>query len=130
RRSLRRSRLLSLRYFLFAQGEIRLAPAGHSHRLGLVLGALMPRCHGVASIGNVFDLVVAAVFRFGKIRGWADDDISRHIRVHIAEHRHDASLIEGKGTLFTLGPRAEIVSCFLIAADRSPEDVVLYGVAI
>src|ERR1035437_2531629 len=110
---LRRSPLLSLRYSLLAQSEIRLAPAGHSHRIGLVLGAFMPRRYGVASIGNVFDLVVAAVVRFGKIRSRADHDISRHVWMDIAEYRDDSGLIEGKGALFTLRPRAEIVSCFL-----------------
>jgi hypothetical protein len=50
--------------------------------------------------------------------------------VYIAEQRHDARLIEGEGPLFTLGPRPQIVSCFLVAADRSPEDIVLHIVAI
>src|SRR5579863_10437832 len=115
---------------LFAQGEVRFGFSRYGHRLGPVLRAFVPRDHGVAAIGYVFDLVIAAVVGLGKIGSWTDDKIPRHIRVHIAEQRYDARFIEGKGPLFTLGPRPEIVSCFLVAADRSPEDIVLHVVAI
>ena len=70
RRSLRRSPLLSLRYSLLAQGEIRFAPARHSHGLGLILGALVPCGDGVAAIGNVVDLVASRLVGDGEIRGW------------------------------------------------------------
>src|ERR1700687_2958418 len=53
---------------LLTQGELRFATAGSSHRLRLILGAFVPHHQGVAAVGNVFDLVIAAVVGFGKIR--------------------------------------------------------------
>ena len=45
--------------FLFAQSEVCFAVARHSDRLGLVLGAFMPRGYGVAAVGNILDFVGA-----------------------------------------------------------------------
>src|ERR1700690_750692 len=115
---------------LFAQRKISLGVAGYGDGLGLILGAFMPRAYRVTAVGNVFNFVTAAIVGFGKIGSWGDDNISLHFRMHIAEQRNHAHLIEGIGTLFALGPRSEIVSCFLVAGDRSPKDVVLHVVAI
>src|SRR5580700_1598137 len=90
----------------------------------------MPRYYGVAAIGNVFDFVIAALVGLGKIRSRTDNEISLHIRVYVAEQRNDAWLVEGKGSLFTLRPSTEIMSGFLVTANRRPEDVVLHIVAI
>ena len=123
RRSLARQYWL---HSLLRQGEIRFALARNGDGLGLILRAFVPRRDRIAAIGNVFDLVVPAVVSLGEIRSWADHDVSRHLRMHVAEQRHDARLIERERTLLTLGPRAQIVSELLVAADRSPEDVVLH----
>jgi len=61
---------LSRCYSLLTQGEICFAPSGHSHGLGLVLGALMPGCHRVAAIGCIFDLVISAIVGLCKIFSW------------------------------------------------------------
>src|SRR6266536_5400838 len=90
----------------------------------------MPNRDRVAAIGNVLDFVIPAVVCFGKMWGWADNDISRHLRMYIAEHRNDPRLIEGEGTFFTLRPGSQIVPRFLVSADRGPKDVMLHGVAI
>src|SRR5580700_11650011 len=116
--------------YLLAHGEIRFGVARDGDRFGLVLGAFVPHDYGVAAVRNVFDFVIAAVIRFGKIGSWADNEISRHFRVYVAEQRYGARLIEGKRPLFTFGPRPEIVSCFLVAADSCPENIVLHIVAI
>src|SRR5208282_1004738 len=115
---------------LLTQSEIRLAPAGDGHGLGLILCALMPNGKCVAAVGNVFDLVIARVVSFGKVWSWADDDISRHFRVYVAKQRDYARFIEGKGPLLTLRPRPQIVSRFLVGTNRGPENVMLHAVAI
>src|SRR5271157_3059202 len=125
-----KSRTTTPRGSLLRQGEVCFTPTCHGDGLRLILGAFVPDGDRVAAVRNVFDLVIAAVVGLGKIGSWAHNQISRHIRVYIAEQWYDACLVEGKGTLFTLGPRPEIVSCFLVAADRSPEDVVLHRVAV
>src|SRR5579863_4508199 len=117
-------------YSLLGQGEVRLASASHSHRLRLILGALVPHGYGVTAVGNVFDLVAPAVARLREIRSWADDDISRHVGVDIAEQRHDPGFIECEGTLLAFWPCPKIVRGFLVASDGRPEDVVRDIVAI
>src|SRR5579864_6323977 len=52
---------------LLCQGEIRFAAASHGDGLRLILRTLMPDRHRVAAIGNVFDLVGAAVVAFSEI---------------------------------------------------------------
>src|SRR5208283_898425 len=129
-RSAERTRIARSSFSLLTQGEIRFTPAGYSDGLGLIFRAFMPRRYRVTAVGNVFDLVIAAVVGYGKIGSWADNDICRHFRMYVAEQRHRAHLVEGEGTLFTLGPGSEVVSCFLVGADRSPEDVMLHTVAV
>ena len=46
---------------LLTQGEIRFGVACDRHRLRLALGALVPCCHGVTAVGNVFNLVFAGL---------------------------------------------------------------------
>src|SRR5579863_10172319 len=91
-----------LQHSLLAQGEIRFAAAGNSHRLRLIFRALMPYDQVVAAIGHIFDFVVAAVVGLGKIRSWADNDVSAHFWMNIAKQRYHASFIEAKGTFFAL----------------------------
>src|SRR5579872_6782837 len=82
---------------LLRQSEIRLAAAGYGDGLRLILRAFVPGGQGVASVGNVFDLVVPAVIGLCKIRSGTDDQISRHVGVHVAKQRHHTWLVESKG---------------------------------
>ena len=45
------------RHSLLTQGEVCFRVARHRDGLRLVLDAFVPRCYGVAAVGNVFDLV-------------------------------------------------------------------------
>lgn len=48
---------------LFAQCEVRFAVARHCDRLGLVLGAFVPRGYLVTAVGDVLDFVFARLIR-------------------------------------------------------------------
>src|SRR5580704_9927925 len=90
----------------------------------------MPRGHSVTTVGNVFDLEIATVVRFCEVRSWADNYISRHFRVYVAQHGHDPWLSECERTFFTLRPSSEIVPRLLITINRGPKGVMLHGVAV
>src|SRR5437667_2568041 len=109
---------------LFAQREIRLALAGHSHGLGLLLGALVPRGHGIASVRNIFNLVTSGLVSDGKVWCGGYYDVSRHLGMDIAQQRHGAGIVELESLLLTLRPGTEVVPQLLVAADRDPESVV------
>src|SRR5579864_5972078 len=109
---------------LLGQSEIGFAAARNRNWLGLILRAFVPDDESVTSIRNVFDLVAAAVVRLREVRSWRNNQVSRHFRVYVAEQRHDAGLVKGERPLLALGPGAEIVSGFLVGADRCPKDVV------
>src|SRR5579864_3832172 len=90
----------------------------------------MPRGHCITPVGNVFDFVIAAVVRLGKEWSGADNYISRHFRMYVAQHGHDPGLRECERTFFTFRPRSEIVPRFLITIDRGPKGVMLHSVAV
>src|ERR1039457_2342881 len=102
---------------LFAQREVCFCVARYSDRLGLVLGALMPRSYGVASVGNVLDLVFARLVRGFEVWGGRHDDITGHLRMDIAQQRHRARIVKLEAQFFALRPGAEVVGEFFIAAD-------------
>src|SRR5579862_2484826 len=81
---------------LFRKREIRFAPTRHRNGLGLRLRAFVPDHKRVGPIRNVLDLVVAVVIRLGEVGGRTDNNVSSHLRVHIAEKRHNAGLVEGE----------------------------------
>src|SRR5690349_6081414 len=94
---------------LLGQGEIGLSAASDCNGLGLVLCPFVPDDKRVASIRDVFNLVVAALVGLRGIRSRGDHKVSRHFGVHVTEQRHDAWLVEGERSLLALGPGAEIV---------------------
>src|ERR1700687_3152061 len=93
----------------FAQSEIRLGVTRHRHRFGLVLGTFVPSYDGVASVWNIFNLVVPRLVRSSKIRCGNDHEVSRHLRVHVAKYRHRAWGVELERLPLTLRPGAEVV---------------------
>src|ERR1700757_3848367 len=84
----------------------------------------MPNHKSIGPVRNVFDLVVPAVVGLRKIRRWADDQVTSHLRMDIAQHRHCTRLVEGEGTLLAFRPGPEVVSSLLVPADCSPKDVL------
>src|SRR5271167_1768572 len=90
----------------------------------------MPGDHVVFAIGNVLDLVIPASVSLGEVWRRANNDVARHLRVDVAKQRHHARLVKFEGTLLALRPGAEIVAFLLVAADRRPEHVVLYRIAV
>ena len=48
----------------------------------------------------------------------------------VTQQRDNARLVEFEGALFALRPGAKIVALLFIPADRRPENVVLYVVAV
>src|SRR5438046_7880004 len=103
---------------LFAQREIRLALAGHSHGLGLLLGALVPRGHGIASVRNIFNLVTSGLVSDGKVWCGGYYDVSRHLGMDIAQQRHGAGIVGLESILLTLRPGTDVVRHIPVAAHR------------
>src|SRR5271166_4618279 len=122
-----RARLLST---LFGEGEVGFTGSGNVHRLGLSLHAFVPGHDVVLAIRNVVDLVVPAGIGLSEVGSGADDDIARHLGVHVAQQRHHTWRTECEWPLFALRPRAQIVSVLLVAADRRPKHIVLHVVTI
>src|SRR6266436_7362936 len=90
----------------------------------------MPRGRGITTVGNVFDLVIAAVVCLCEVWSWADNYISRHFRMYVAQHGHDPRLNECERTFFTFRPSSEIVPRLLITIDRGPKGIMLHAVAV
>src|SRR5713226_4571979 len=115
---------------LLAQGKIRFGIASDINRLRLVLGAFMPRDYGVAAVGNILDLVGSRLIGLSVVRSWRHNDVTRHLRMHVAQQGHSAGVIELEGELLSFWPCAEVMTEFLVPPDRSPEDVVGNAVAV
>src|SRR5579859_1099115 len=92
-------------------------------RLGFL--AFVPCGHGVSAVRNVGDAEGAVRGGFRELAGRNHDDVTRHLRMHVAEQRHYAGFGEFEGLLLALRPGAHIVAFLLVARDRRPENVVL-----
>src|SRR5512133_329770 len=115
---------------LLTQSEIRFGVARDRHRLGLVLGTFMPSSNRVTAVRNVLNLVLARLVAGGVVGRGHDDDVCRHLRVNVAEKWGCSRTIKLEGPLLSLWPSSQVVPKFLVAADRSPKDVVRDLVAV
>src|SRR5664279_271339 len=95
---------------LVRKRKIDLIGARDAHRLGLLLYPFVPCDEVVLAIWDVIDFVVPALVSLGKVRRWADNDVTRHLRMCVAKQRNHAGLVKLKPALFTLRPGAEVVS--------------------
>src|SRR5579859_4564298 len=89
-----------------------------------------PRLQRILSCWDVLDFKIAVLVGHRKIRCRHHDDIARHFRMHVAQQRNAAEIIELERFLFALGPGAEIMSELFVAADRWPIYVVADSVAV
>src|SRR5579863_1431886 len=115
---------------LLRKREIRGCRACHGDGLGLRLEALVPRGKRVAAVGNVGDLEIPRLVGFRIKRSGGDDDVTRHLRVHVAQQRNDSGHLELKRPLLAGWPGSQVVAQFFIAANGGPEDIVLYLIAV
>src|SRR6516165_1519085 len=90
----------------------------------------MPADNVVLAIRHVFDLVVPTGIGLSGVRSGADNDVARHLRMNVAQQRHNPWSIKREWPLFALWPRPQVVSFLLVAADRGPEHVVLHVVTV
>src|SRR3974390_3141247 len=109
---------------LLGKREFDFARTGGVDWLGLRLHSFMPGDDVVLAIGNVVDLEVAVGISLGKVGCRAHDDVSRHLRVHVAQQRHHTWRVELERALFALRPRPKIVRFLFVPADGWPKDVV------
>src|SRR5579862_2778375 len=100
------------------------------NRLRLRLHSLVPGRDGVVAIGHILDLVVSLGIGFGVVRSRNYQHVCGHLRMHVAEQRHDPWSIELKGSLFSRGPGSHVVAHLLVARNSWPENVVGHFIAV
>ena len=115
---------------LLGQRKVRGSVSGNLDWIGFVLRAFVPCGYGVGAVRHILDLEFARLVCLREIGSWRNDHVRRHLRVNVAEQRDHARIIKLEGLLLSLGPCPQVVSQLLVAADRDPEDVVRYAVAV
>jgi hypothetical protein len=114
----------------FRQREIRRAVARNRDRFGLALRTFIPCSYRVASVGDIVDFVGPGFVGLGEVRGRRNDNVGLHLWMHVAHQGNGARIIEFETAFFSLRPSAHVVRQPLVAADRTPGDVVRNRVAV
>src|SRR5205823_2067468 len=86
--------------------------------------ALTPHGHAVMPVGNIAHGVITGRRGVRVIRCGHHDDISNHLRMHIAQQRNDTGPIEAELAIVAGRPSAQVACQALVARNRWPAHVV------
>src|SRR6266702_3334969 len=92
--------------------------------------ALTPHGHAVMPVGNIAHGVITGRRGVRVVRCGHHDDISNHLRMHIAQQRNDTGPIEAELAIVAGRPSAQVVCQALVARNRWPAYIVRHRVAV
>jgi hypothetical protein len=112
------------------ESEIEVCISGYCDLASFGGFSFPPHGHAVMPIGNIANGIITGRRGVRVIRCGHHDDVSNHLRMHIAQQRNDTGPIEAELAIVARRPSTQVVCQVLVARNRWPAYIVRHRVAV